>query len=113
VGRSAEPKGAVAAQNERRQKPRISPRGSEGQIQSRAEASLTICEIDSYLPLQGCAGLHLCCQNWGLGTGYLPTPPEREEPVSVRAWPFGRLLPRISGERLDNLLLRFLELLAK
>jgi len=84
VGRSAEPKGAVAAQSERRQRPQISPKGSECQIQSRAEASLTICEIDSYLPLQGCAGLHLCCQNWGLGAGYLPTPPERGTCVHPR-----------------------------
>jgi len=71
-------------QGERKQRPPISPAGSECQNQAKAEAKMPTCEIDYYLPLQGCAGLHLCYLNWGLGTGYLPTPPERGTCVRPR-----------------------------
>ena len=71
-------------QGERKQGPPISPAGSECQNQAKAEAKMPTCETDYYLPLQGCAGLHLCYLNWGLGTGYLPTPPERGTCVRPR-----------------------------
>ena len=76
-------------QGERKQRPPISPAGSECQNQAKAEAKMPTCEIDYYLPLQGCAGLHLCYLNWGLGTGYLPTPPERGTCVRPRLAPSG------------------------